>query len=293
MASNPNSVAFDPRALDRLRTEASASPDRALREAARQFEVLFMNMLLKSMRDAAPQDGPLDSDQTRMYTGLLDQQLAQAMAARGIGLADVMVRQLGQGAGAAPKPAPTAAPAPAASPVNDAAAASAPRDEVRPASLTGRARDFVNRLWPHAVEASRTTGIPAHFILGQAALESGWGTREIRGVEGAPTHNLFGIKAGRTWRGESAEATTTEYVGGVAQKSVARFRAYPSYAAAFQDYAALLKTNARYARVLESGADAGAFARELQNAGYATDPGYAAKLTRIITGSFLRSSLAA
>jgi len=287
-----NSLAVDPRSLDSLRTGAAGAPEKSLRAAAKQFEVVFVNMLLKSMRDAAPQDGPLDSEQTRMYTGMLDQQLAQAMADRGLGLADVMVRQLSRTAASA---APDGSKAPSGPTAPDAqnAPAAAPANTGAATSIGERARAFVDRFWNHAVDASRETGLPAHFILGQAALESGWGTRETRSPDGAPTHNLFNIKAGQSWRGDSAAATTTEYAGATAQKTSARFRSYPSYEAAFRDYANLLKSNGRYSRVLESGGDAAQFANELQKAGYATDPGYAAKLTRIITGSVLRGGLSA
>ena len=289
---NAHSFALDPRALDRLRTTAGAAPEKALREVAKQFEVLFMNMLLKSMRDAAPQDGPLDSDQTRMYTGMLDQQLAQSMASRGLGLADVMVRQLSRNAAVASAEKGAGIPgaaAPAATPERPAvqgASEAAPRS-----SIASRSRDFVNRMWPHALEASRETGLPAHFILGQAALESGWGARETRGPDGAQTFNLFNIKATQAWRGGSAEVATTEYIGGVAQKVSAKFRSYGSYADAFRDYANLLKSNSRYAGVLQAGQDPAQFARELQKAGYATDPDYASKLTRVITGSLMRGGL--
>jgi len=285
------SLALDPRALDRLRTSAGTAPEKALRDAAKQFEVLFMNMLLKSMRDAAPQDGPLDSDQTRMYTSMLDQQLAQTMANRGLGLADVMVRQLSRTAGAPPADAAKPAAAVKDAPGAQNAPGVAPTNPAPSSSIGERARSFVNRFWNHAVDAARETGLPAHFILGQAALESGWGTRETRSPDGAPTHNLFNIKAGQSWRGESAETATTEYVGGNAQKVSARFRSYPSYGEAFRDYANLLKTNGRYSRVLESGNDPAQFANALQKAGYATDPAYAAKLTRIITGNVLRGGL--
>ena len=224
--------------------------------------------------------------------GMLDQQLAQAMADRGLGLADVMVRQLSRTAASA---APDGSKAPSGPTAPDAqnAPAAAPANTGAATSIGERARAFVDRFWNHAVDASRETGLPAHFILGQAALESGWGTRETRSPDGAPTHNLFNIKAGQSWRGDSAAATTTEYAGATAQKTSARFRSYPSYEAAFRDYANLLKSNGRYSRVLESGGDAAQFANELQKAGYATDPGYAAKLTRIITGSVLRGGLSA
>src|SRR5690606_24746784 len=127
-----------------------------------------------------------------------------------------------------------------------AAAASAPPASAG-GSVSGTAREFVNRLWPHALEASRATGIAPHFILGQAALESGWGRSEIRMPDGSPSHNLFGVKAGRGWQGPTVDVTTTEYVNGVPVKTVERFRAYGSYAEAFKDYANLLAANPRYA----------------------------------------------
>jgi len=142
-------------------------------------------------------------------------------------------------------------------------------------------QDFVARMLDHAVAAGRESGIPAPYILGQAALESGWGRREIRGADGTPSHNLFGIKAGRDWRGPVVETLTTEYVNGVAHKSVGRFRAYGSYAEAFSDYAGLLARSPRYATV-SSAPDAASFAGRLQAGGYATDPAYARKLTQVI-----------
>jgi flagellar protein FlgJ len=148
-------------------------------------------------------------------------------------------------------------------------------------------------MWPHAVEAAKETGLPPHFIIGQAALESGWGSREIKARDGSTTHNLFGVKAGRSWSGETAAAKTTEFVAGVKEKVVDKFRQYSSYGEAFKDYANLLKGNPRYAAVLQAGNDPHAFAQGLQKAGYATDPAYASKLTRIITGSVMRQGLSA
>jgi flagellar protein FlgJ len=140
---------------------------------------------------------------------------------------------------------------------------------------------FVDKMRPHAERASRSTGIPAHLIVGQAALESGWGKREIKMADGSDSHNLFGIKAGRDWNGKVAEVTTTEYHNGVASKQVERFRAYTSYTEAFQDYAKFLNDNPRYSEVLGK-ADAKGFAQGLQQAGYATDPHYAEKLVGVI-----------
>lgn len=290
MTYNPGSLALDPRGLERLRTDAGKAPEKAIHDASKQFEVLFVNMLMKSMREASPQNGPLDSDQTRMYTGMLDQQLAQAVSARGIGLAEVMARQLSRG-GTPPVDATGSSEAPRK--LSEAA----PPAEADPAAPTvrrnARARRFIDKMWPHAVEASRATGIPAQFILGQAALESGWGTREIRGADGQPTHNLFGIKASRSWKGNTSSNATTEFVQGAKQRVVEKFRSYESYAEAFRDYANMLKNNPRYAQALEAGNDAAAFARGLQQGGYATDPAYASKLTRVIMSSAMRDGLSA
>ena len=297
MTTSTASLALDPRALDKLRSQAGSSPEKAIRDVSKQFETVFVNMLLKSMRDATPKDGMMDSEQTRMYTGMLDQQLAQAMSARGIGLAEVMARQLSKGGAlqdaSAAKPVSASGPvtlpeALAAARVRASASAQAPE---APKGVTARVRSFIDDMWPHAVQASRATGIPPHFILGQAALESGWGRREIKSADGAPTHNLFGIKATGGWSGRSADTTTHEFVNGIKQKVVDKFRSYASYAESFMDYANLLKNNPRYAAVLEAGNDAKAFAQGLQKAGYATDPGYAAKLQRIISGSILRQGL--
>jgi flagellar protein FlgJ len=144
----------------------------------------------------------------------------------------------------------------------------------------------------HAIAASNATGIPAKFLLGHAALESGWGKGEIRTADGSPSHNLFGIKAGRNWKGATVDVTTTEYVDGAPRKMVQTFRAYASYAQAFQDYASLLQNSPRYAAVLKQSDGAG-FAQGLQRAGYATDPQYAEKLTRILNGASLRQTLLA
>ena len=151
-------------------------------------------------------------------------------------------------------------------------------------------KEFVNRVWPHAVEASRSTGVPPQFLVAHSALESGWGRSEIRKADGSSSFNLFGIKAGKNWTGQTVEATTTEYVDGQPQQVVERFRAYGSYEEGFRDYANLLRSNARYSAVIGS-QDGTEFARRLQQAGYATDPMYADKLSRIINGPALRQAL--
>jgi len=290
-------LALDAQGVEQLRAQAKGDPDRALKSAARQFEALFMNMLLKSMRDASPQDGPFDSEQTRLYTSMLDQQLAQTLSSRGIGLADIMVRQLTQGraaAAAGEAAGPTgssAAPVDAAPAAGEAAPVSAPARGGN-ARTSDAVRQFMSKHAAGAQAASDATGIPARFLLAQAGLETGWGRREIRGADGSDSHNLFGIKAGRNWNGRVAEATTTEYVDGKAVKTVERFRAYDSAAASFRDYANLIANSPRYAQVRDR-KDEVAFAYGLQRAGYATDPQYADKLLRVMDGIKSRYSTTA
>lgn len=290
--------ALDTQGLSELKQGAKAGSPGALKDAATQFEAMFINMMMKSMRDATPQEGLLDNQQTKMFTGMLDQQTSQNLAKRGMGLADVLTRQLsaqnmGQqalaigtegNASTSANVMPT--PMDAATMIKTAAPpAGAPPLPLTTASGRVQAphvRSFQEKLHVHAAEAERATGVPAKFMLGQAALETGWGKRMIRNADGSNSHNLFGIKAGPGWKGKVATSVTTEYVNGRPQTRVERFRAYDSPAESFKDYANMLARNPRYEKVLASGNDAAAFAQGLQRAGYATDPNYALKLTRII-----------
>ncbi|WLI87997.1 flagellar assembly peptidoglycan hydrolase FlgJ [Massilia sp. R2A-15] len=284
-------LAFDANGVAGLKQSAKTGSPEALKQAATQFEAMFINMMMKSMRDATPQDGMLDNQQTKTFTTMLDQQMSQNLAKRGVGLADVLVRQLGANAANAQalaiggeqgaQPAALAIPADAAAPAKAAAPVASVSSKNQPAHI----RSFQEKLGADAEAASKATGIPAKFMLGQAALESGWGKREIRNADGSASHNLFGIKAGPGWKGKVVNAVTTEYVNGVPQTRVEKFRAYDSYADSFKDYAKLLSDNPRYEKVLASAGDASKFAHGLQKAGYATDPHYAAKLSRIITHS--------
>lgn len=289
---------LDAQSLDKLRLQSRQEPGKALETVARQFEGVFLNMLMKSMREASPQDGPLDSDQTRFYTEMFDRQLAQKLSTgKGIGLADMMVKQLSRLPGQVVQAENIAAEGQSvAVPLNQV---QPPVDLRAPPPVLDRSKEmgkgqkaFVDRLWPHAASAGKELGVSPHFLIGQAALESGWGKSEIRGADGKSSHNLFGIKAGGDWRGDVVETTTTEFVDGAARKGTAQFRAYPSYAEAFSDYANLMRNNPRYAAVLENGRDAASFAGALQRSGYATDPLYADKLTRIVNSSVMRQALA-
>ncbi|MGO4378469.1 flagellar assembly peptidoglycan hydrolase FlgJ [Pseudoduganella sp. RAF53_2] len=289
-----SNFALDNKGLSELRQGARAGSADATRAAAQQFESMFVNMMMKSMRDATPQDGMMDSQQTKMFTSMLDQQTSQTIAKRGLGLADVLVRQLSKAQSAVPDAA-TGTDDAFSRTMLDAAklqksieaaggAAGTSSASSSDSSKPAHVKAFQDKLGSHAEEASRATGIPAKFMLGQAALESGWGRREIKGRDGTNSHNLFGIKAGADWKGKVVETTTTEYVNGKAQSKVERFRAYDSYADSFKDYAKLIASNPRYEKALASASsgDAAGFAKGLQRAGYATDPNYAVKLASII-----------
>ena len=278
--------AGDATSIAALRSAAARDPKAAIRETAKQFEALFMQQLMKSMREATMSSGMLDNSGTQLGTEMLDTQYANKMSGLPGGLAAAIARQLERqlGSGAA-----AALAAPAAAGAAGAAGAAASSSA---APLSMRQIDFIRTHQDAARDAEAVSGIPAAFTVAQAAHESGWGQREIRNADGSSSHNLFGIKAGAGWTGPVAEITTTEYVGGEAQKVTARFRSYVSYGESFRDYAKLMKESPRYAGVVAQAAQAPAsaasaqgFAKGLQRAGYATDPGYAAKLARLINST--------
>ncbi|AOI66839.1 flagellar biosynthesis protein FlgJ [Burkholderia territorii] len=316
--------ALDVQGFDALRAQAKQSPQAGAKAVAGQFDAMFTEMMLKSMRDATPDGGLLDSHTSKMYTSMLDQQLAQQMSKRGIGVADALMKQLlrnaGQGAGTDPAADAGAAglglgglgglgAAGSGTSGNEGSlaamnamarayanasnngglagargysAGSALTPPLKGASGVQDADAFVDRLAGPAQAASATTGIPARFIVGQAALESGWGKREIRASDGSTSYNVFGIKANKGWTGRTVSALTTEYVNGTPRRVVAKFRAYDSYEHAMTDYANLLKNNPRYAGVLSASRSVEGFAHGMQKAGYATDPNYAKKLISIM-----------
>jgi len=319
--------ALDTNSLGGLKQSAKTGSPEALKETATQFESLFINMMMKSMRDATPQDGMMDSQQTKTFTSMLDQQMSQKLAQRGVGLADMLVRQLtaqqmgqqalaigaeqGAGAAAGGLPLNSAAGGLPLNPAGGIALDSAAALRMQRASDTmstdraattkssaaiaaagsatankpAHVRAFQENLAEAAAEAEASTGVPAKFMLGQAALETGWGKRQIRNADGSASNNLFGIKAGPSWKGKVATAVTTEYVHGRPHTRVEKFRAYDTPADAFRDYAKLISSNPRYEKVMNHGGDASTFAHGLQRAGYATDPQYGAKLSRIIKHS--------
>lgn len=231
------SFALDTQGLGDLKRSAKAGSSDATRGAAQQFEALFINQMMKSMRDATPQDGLTDNQQTKMFTSMLDQQLSQNISKRGMGLADVLVRQLssqndakalaigGADGASGTNGAASMLDIPLLQKQNGPLKAMDGAGQTNGVSASGRAqaphvRAFQEKLGAHAAEAEAATGVPAKFMLGQAALETGWGKRMIRNADGSNANNLFGIKAGPGWKGKVATAVTTEYVNGHARQRV-------------------------------------------------------------------------
>lgn len=327
-------MVFDVRELDGLRGAVQRTPESraAQQQVAQQFESLFLNILLKRMREATPREGLFDSDQTRLLESMRDEQLAMDLSNPGIGLAQAILQQMQQGMGSG---LPAAALGQAsrqtdgdddflsALPVHDgndrhlrtweaevqspgvanlldvmtqqdpqlAAQTRTPRaagvqrqqavSEALAAGAPQHVVDFVARMAPQARNIAEDSGVPARLMLAQAALESGWGQREIRHADGRSSHNLFGIKATGNWKGKVVHVMTTEYQDGVAQKVMQPFRAYDSYEESFADYARLISRSPRYQAVMDATNEHQA-ARAVQAAGYATDPRYADKLIRVM-----------
>jgi flagellar protein FlgJ len=149
------------------------------------------------------------------------------------------------------------------------------------AGIDGETRQqFLASIRPHAEAAAAKLGVSPDIVAAHAALESGWGQRPLRNGT-ADSNNLFGIKAGGQWQGDVATNVTTEYEHGAAVKKVDKFRSYPDQASAFRDYADMLVANPRYQKALNAGNDAHAFASGLARGGYATDPAYVQKLSKL------------
>ena len=281
ISSASDSLAADARTLNTLKLQAGQKSPEAIKEAAKQFESLFMRELIKSMREATMKSGLTDNPGSDLGTDLLDQQFAVQMSGKPGGLSDLiaaqLTRQMGgtdaDGQDAAKKAPPTSALGKASALAAYGANSAAP---------TMSQSNFVQRHTEAAIKVEKASGIPASYMVGQAGHETGWGKHEIKMKGGVPSYNLFGIKAGAGWTGKVAEVTTTEYVNGEAKKTFAKFRAYDSYEDSFRDYARLITKSPRYAQASQQTGSAQAFASSLQKAGYATDPNYATKLGNAI-----------
>lgn len=341
--------------LSQLKVGKDRDGEENVRKVAQEFESLFLNEMLKSMRSAnevLAKDNPLNSQASKQYQEMYDQQLSVSLSKEGggIGLADVLVRQLNKQTESVARSNPFAQVAQtegAAWPSKPAAAAESTRDDSRllnqrRLALPGRAserqlanvsatdparsadasqplvnldwqpatafaapqdkpltvngveidtakasktrfgspEEFIATMMPMAEKAARRLGVEPRYLVAQAALETGWGKSMIRQKDGSNSHNLFGIKA-TNWSGEPAMARTTEYLNGRAVKQVEGFRAYASFEQSFDDFVSLLQNSDRYQSAVNAGGDSERFVRELQKAGYATDPQYARKVSQI------------
>jgi flagellar protein FlgJ len=297
----PNSAVYtDFNALAELKHQAGANSKEALEAVARQFESIFMQMMLKSMRDANLSEGIFENQQSDMFTDMYDKQIATSLSSggNGIGLAEIMVRQLGEGLGAKTAQPSTEAELPALPerlPFRfeqriNTEQVKVEKNQAADFSMQKEPdldtpEKFISQLMPHAERAANRLGVAPHVLLAQAALETGWGRGIIADQHGRSSHNLFNIKADHRWKGEQVAKQTLEYRDGVAKKELATFRSYDSFADSFDDYAEFLMGSSRYQEALDHAGDSAGFTRELQKAGYATDPEYANKINRIINDS--------
>lgn len=318
--------------LAKLKQGAREQSPQAVKEVAKQFESLFLNMVMKSMRQAKLGDGLLDSQQSEFYQEMYDQQMAVHLADKqGIGLADVIAKQIG------PKPAkesdqqslqvsdyldramgtsvkavmpvtkPLAKSGFSVQPLDDSGLnrlqqsldqleksqlanqtrwASLDRDDTVSNTLPSRElsnhkQAFMTNLLPYARQAASELGVDANLLLAQAALETGWGQSVVQHADGESSFNLFNIKADKSWQGKQTKVSALEYDGNVAKKTVSGFRAYDSYKQSFDDYVDFIKSNPRYSEALKKTETPAHYIRELQLAGYATDPRYAEKVMSI------------
>lgn len=327
IVSQPN--IFDSTQATRMRRDLQDPSGDGIREVAKQFESLFVQIMLKSMRQATPGDGLFSSNEMEQFQDLHDQQLSMSVSqGEGLGIAAMVERQLLEQSGQQPSgggpdrgrgiadylPLPAAAPAAPQQKggrdkgglpsVESIKATRPPADGFKektiganPVSAGDRGNawetpeDFVRGVWPAAVKAAEEIGADPRALVAQAALETGWGQHVIRRGDGSSAQNLFGIKAHSTWEGERVRVSTVEYRGGIAGREMAEFRAYDSLEDSFRDYLNFLQQNPRYSRALEVTDDPVAFTNELQRAGYATDPRYASKIQQIMNGQVMQAAL--
>lgn len=345
-----------------------------LRKVAQEFESLFLNEMLKSVRsatDVLAKDNPLNTETTKQYQQMYDQQLSVSLSREGggIGLQDVLMRQLSKQKGVSVNTSPFPRvdvqqralwASKVAEPVRNAEETGTTRNDVAalnsrrlalPGKLTDRllagivpsadaaaattntaalpqrttamtdavikgdwepaqtfaapgamriygravaqpplapaqkafssSDEFVTTMLPMAEQAAKRIGIDPRYLVAQAALETGWGKSVMRSSDGSSSHNLFGIKATGNWQGDSARAITSEFRDGQFVKETAAFRSYDSYQDSFHDLVSLLQNNSRYQEAVKSADKPEQFVRELQKAGYATDPDYASKISQI------------
>ncbi|PVZ66740.1 flagellar assembly peptidoglycan hydrolase FlgJ [Pelagibaculum spongiae] len=314
--ANENYLASDVRGLADLKRQAGRNNPEATREAARQFEGQFFKMMLKSMREsnAVFEEGNfMHSNGEKVYEQMMDDQLVDRMTRSGsLGLTDMIVDQLQRASKKVDAVAPETLNVPqrnqwlslkqlqnkiVASPIENNSSANKSRfsqalsDAQMPATNFSDPADFVRQLMPMAKTAANKLGVKPEVLIAQAALETGWGKKMVKGVDGSGSNNLFNIKADHRWQGGRVQVSTLEFRGGVAKKEMASFRAYPNLKSSFNDYVDFISQSPRYSQAMKNTSDSKAYLSELQNAGYATDPNYAAKIQRIAEGEHFTSEV--
>ena len=272
---------------------APSSPE-TVRAVSQQVEALFLQMMLKSMRDATAADGETDSNETSMYQDMFDKQVALTLSKhQDLGIARLFERQLGgkqSPAEGSPATAPLARTGPA--PTARGADADGRAQASAADSLSAEhAAKFVGEVLPTIRRAAVALGVNPLGLLAQAALETGWGQRMPRTADGSPSLNMFGIKADEEWRGARAVADTVEFSGGVASQRRTAFRAYGSIEESVSDFASLLSNSPRYRDAIAGGGSAQSYIQSIAKSGYATDPEYGNKLNQILNSSTLRAAL--
>jgi flagellar protein FlgJ len=287
-----------------LRQTAQSDAKAALPAVAKQFESIFTQMMLKSMRDASSGDGLMDSDAGNQWRDMFDQQLSVQLSqgGNGIGIAQMLVKQLGGALGGSTNGSTgsDAAGANGAASgdgwqqrLNSVASAVKNTGEKVLKLLPKDAEDFVKQLAPYAQQAAQKLGVSVRAVLAQAALETQWGKHLPTHSNGNTSNNLFGMKAGSSWGGDKVSVKTLEFEGGVPVQKHAQFRSYDNPGQSFDDYAQLVADNPRYAKALNHGEDVVGFAKGLVSGGYATDPAYAQKIVAIANSPQMKQALAA
>lgn len=296
-------VYADLHGLEELRRSKKSDSPETLRFVAQQFEAFFMQMMLKSAKVEGQEDGLFDSEQTEFYQDWYDKQLAIHLSSgKGIGIADMLVDQLKQQQITGNKDTTTNTVLPGlegGQMPTSRRTLSVPVSSVREIQQKVEQpplespEDFVRHLLPMAEKAGRKLGVSAEVLLAQAALETGWGKRITQSPQGESSHNLFNIKADHRWQGDNVKVMTLEYRDGLASRESAHFRAYDSYKASFDDYVHFIQSGGRYQKALSVADDNRAYAHELAQAGYATDPDYSSKIIGIVNGGQMSKALQA
>ncbi len=258
-----------------MRLNAKQDPNASLKEVARQFESIFINMVMKSMRDASFGNPLFDSHQSEMYQEMFDKQIALDMSkGKGLGLADALVIQMRQ---YVPENKNNIDAVNSVQlPVKD------PFILQRESTVFSSSTQFINTIQPYAETAAEELGVDANVLIAQAALETGWGKAIGKLPDGNSSYNLFNIKAQRGYDGEQYVKQTIEIDNGVAKTEVAAFRSYSSYQESFNDYVDFIKNNPRYKDALDVSSDPFKYIDSIQRAGYATDPHYAEKIKNVM-----------